>query len=151
MSTISPTTSTEGAIGRAQPESLRARTLSASLTVQNLQKSLAWYTETVGFTVDQRRERDGTLHAVSLKAGAVRILLNQDDGAKGLDRAKGEGFSMMITTAQSVDAIADRIRAAGWTLDSEPADMPWGVRAFRVRDPDGFRWAITSENERFKE
>jgi hypothetical protein len=30
----------------------------------------------------------------------VRILLNQDDGAKGFDRVKGEGFSLMFTTAQ---------------------------------------------------
>jgi uncharacterized glyoxalase superfamily protein PhnB len=50
----------------------------------------------------------------------------------------------MITTAQDIDAIAERIRAGGGTLDSEPADMPWGVRAFRVRDPDGFRISFSS-------
>ena len=25
---------------------------------------------------------------------------------------------------------------------SEPEDMPWGARVFRVRDPDGFQWVI---------
>jgi uncharacterized glyoxalase superfamily protein PhnB len=82
---------------------------------------------------------------VSLKAGLVRILLNQDDGARGSDRVKGEGFSLQITTGQSVDAIANRIKGAGGTLATEPADMPWGVRAFRVMDPDGFRLAFSSE------
>lgn len=58
---------------------------------------------------------------------------------------KGEGFSLMITTTQSVDEIAKRIREAGGTLESEPPDMPWGARVFRLRDPDGFKIAISSE------
>lgn len=48
--------------------------------------------------------------AVSLKAGAVRILLTQDDGTKGLDRIKGVGLSLQITTHQSADALADQIK-----------------------------------------
>jgi uncharacterized glyoxalase superfamily protein PhnB len=81
---------------------------------------------------------------VALKAGDVQISINQDDGAKGWDRVKGEGFSLRITTDQSVDEIAKRIKELGGTLDSEPADMPWGVRMFRLRDPDGFKLAISS-------
>jgi uncharacterized glyoxalase superfamily protein PhnB len=130
---------------RAQPESFRAVSLNASLTVKDLGKSVAWYRDVIGFTVDKEHERGGRLMAVALKAGAVRILLNQDDGAKGLDRAKGEGFSLQFTTAQSVDAVANRIKAAGGTLGSEPADMPWGARVFRVQDPDGFKLAFSSE------
>ena len=135
----------EGAERRAQPESFRARSLGASLTVRDLEKSVAWYSDVVGFTVDQRHEREGTLRAVSLKAGSVRILLNQDDGAKGWDRVKGEGLSLQFTTAQSVDDVAERIRSHGGTLASEPADMPWGARVFRVTDPDGFKLVISSE------
>jgi uncharacterized glyoxalase superfamily protein PhnB len=130
---------------RAQPESFRASALMASLTVKDLQKSLAWYRDVMGFTVDQEHVREGKLRAVSLKAGAVRILIGQDDGAKGLDRVKGVGFSLQLTTTQSVDEIANRIKALGGTLESEPADMPWGARAFRVQDPDGFKLAISSE------
>jgi uncharacterized glyoxalase superfamily protein PhnB len=51
-----------------------------------------------------------------------------------------------LTTADDIDAIAARARAAGATLDTEPAVM-WGVRAFRLRDPDGFRWTISSPRE----
>ena len=130
---------------RAQPESFQARTLSASLTVKDLQKSLAWYRDVVGFTVDREYERGGKVRAVALKAGDVRILIGQDDGAKGLDRVKGEGFSLQITTAQNVDDIAKRIKEFGGTLESEPTDMPWGPRVFRLRDPDGFKLTISSE------
>jgi uncharacterized glyoxalase superfamily protein PhnB len=130
---------------RADPESFRARSLTSSLTVKDIRQSLAWYRDVLRFTVDQEYEREGKLRMVALKAGSVRILLNQDDGAKGMDRVKGEGLSLQFTTAQNVDEIAKRIRESGGTLDSEPADTPWGVRAFRVRDPDGFRLVFSSE------
>jgi uncharacterized glyoxalase superfamily protein PhnB len=132
-------------MNHVQPESFRAREMTASLTVKDLRQSVAWYRDLLGFTVDREIERDGKLRGVALKAGAVRILLNQDDGARGFDRVKGEGFSLQFITTQSVDEIADRIKSHGGSLDTEPADMPWGARVFRVRDPDGFKFAISSE------
>ena len=128
----------------AEPVLLRGRALSVSLTVKDLPKSLAWYCDVMGFTIDRKMEREGKLRAVALKAGDVQLSINQDDGAKGWDRVKGEGFSLRITTDQSVDEIAKRIKELGGTLDSEPADMPWGVRMFRLRDPDGFKISISS-------
>jgi len=126
---------------------MNAINLSVSLTVKDLNTSLAWYTDVLGFTVNQKHERNGTLRAVSLSAGSAQILITQDDGAKGSDRAKGEGFSFMMTTAENVDELAARAKAAGATLDSEPADG-FGRRAFRLRDPDGFRLAISTERRR---
>jgi uncharacterized glyoxalase superfamily protein PhnB len=130
---------------RTEPQTFRARSLQNSLTVKDIEKSLHWYTEVVGFVVDNKYEREGRLVAVAVKAGDVRLLLNQDDGKRGWDRVKGEGFSISFTTAQSIDQIANRIKTMGGTLDTEPADMPWGVRSFRLRDPDGYRIAIMSE------
>ena len=143
MSTSSPTP--EGATKRTQPESFRARALSASMTVKDVQKSLTWYTDVLRFTVDEKYEREGKLVAVSLKAGDTRVLIGQDDGKKGWDRVKGEGLSLMFTTAQSIDEIAQGVKAAGGKLDSEPTDMPWGARTFALRDPDGFKLVISSE------
>jgi len=140
------TDSTDGVVTqRAQPESFRARSLSASLTVNDLEKSLGWYRDVLGFAVDKEYEHDGAVRAVALKAGAVRILIGQDDGAKGRDRVKGEGLSLRLTTVQDIDAIADRIKQLGGTLLTESADVPWGARVFRVQDPDGFTFAISSD------
>jgi uncharacterized glyoxalase superfamily protein PhnB len=116
----------------------------ASLTVRDLAKSVAWYQDVLGFAVGERHQHEGRVVAVSLKAGRVEILLNQDDGAKGWDRQKGEGLSLQFTTMQSVDALAERVKAGGGTLQSEPADMPWGARAFRVADPDGFKLVFST-------
>jgi len=82
-------------------EPLSGIALSASLTVKDLEESLRWYRDVMGFTVDRKHEREGKLLAVSLSAGGVRVLIGQDDGAKGWDRVKGDGFSMMITTDQN--------------------------------------------------
>jgi predicted enzyme related to lactoylglutathione lyase len=123
---------------------MNATTLSASLTVKDIHASLAWYRDIMGFTVAREFERDGKLRSVSLRAGAIGVLLNQDDGAKGLDRAKGVGLSLRFTTAENIDELARGIKARGGVLESEPADGPGG-RVFRVRDPDGFLFAITSE------
>ena len=128
---------------RTQPESFRARELNASLTVKDVAKSVAWYTNVAGFTLDRNYERDGKLMAAAIKAGDVKIILSQDDGSKGLDRVKGEGFSLQFTTVQDIDELARRIKANGGTLASEPADMH-GARVFRLQDPDGFKLVISS-------
>ncbi|HXY20421.1 MAG TPA: VOC family protein [Gemmatimonadales bacterium] len=112
--------------------------------MKDMQKSLAWYRDVLGCSVVRTREQDGALRSVSLSAGDVRIAINLDDGKKGWDRVKGEGFSLQISTSQDIDAIAKGIRQRGGSLDTEPADMPWGVRMFRLRDPDGYKFAISS-------
>jgi uncharacterized glyoxalase superfamily protein PhnB len=127
-----------------EPQTLRGVSLSASLTVRDLPTSVAWYRNVVGFAVEREYERDGIVQAVALQAGNVRILLGRDNGAKGSDRVKGEGFSLMITTEQSVDALAKKIEDGGGTLESKPMDAPTGARVFRLVDPDGFRLVISS-------
>lgn len=127
-----------------QKSAFHGTSLSASLTVADLAKSFAWYRDVIGFTVRQTFEREGRLMAVSLLAGDVAILLTQDDGALGTDRAKGAGFSLMITTPDDIDEIAAGIEGRGGVLEGPPQTAPWGPRVFRFRDPDGFRFTISS-------
>jgi len=130
---------------RQRPEKLRVRSVSAGLTVNDLQKSLAWYRDVAGFHVGELwKGPDGTVRGAEIMAGAARFFLGQDDWAKGRDRKKGEGLRLHLTTAQSVDEIAAGIKQRGGKLDSEPADMPWGTRAFALSDPDGFKLTISS-------
>jgi uncharacterized glyoxalase superfamily protein PhnB len=129
----------------SETQSLHGTNLAASLTVKDVPTSVAWYRDVLGFSIDREHERGGQLIAVSLRAGAVRILLGRDDGAKGLDRVKGEGFSLQISTTQNIDEIAARIKAHGGTLATEPVTMPWGPRVFRIVDPDGFKLTFSSD------
>lgn len=118
---------------------LEVQALQASMTVNDLGKSISWYRDALGFTVEQQHEREGKLVAASLNAGGAKILLNQENGAKGFDRVKGQGFSLYFLTNQSVDDLAARAKAHGATLMTEPTDMPWGVRMIALNDLDGFK------------
>ena len=122
---------------------LLGQSLQASLTTADVGRSRDWYRDVLGFSVDREFRRDDQLFAVSLRAGDVRLLVTQDDGAAGVGRVKGAGFSLQITTDQDIDSIADSARRAGAELETEPADA-WGARMFRLRDPDGFRFVISS-------
>ena len=125
-------------------EPLQGQSLDASLTVASVDRSVEWYTTVLGFEVDRRHEREGRLIAVSLRAGNARVLVVQDDGAKGTDRQKGVGFSLQITTSQDIDTLAANAKAQGAALDTEPMTAPHGPRIFRLHDPDGFRFTISS-------
>ena len=127
-----------------QSEPLGATALNLSLTVKDLSKSVAWYRDVVGFTVDREIVRDGIVRGVAIRAGDVSLLLNLDDGGRGWDRKKGEGFAFQLRTSQSIDEIANGIKARGGTLALEPTDMPWGARIMRLVDPDGFRFSIST-------
>lgn len=124
-----------------------ARDLSAALTVADLDVSLAWYVDVLGFVIEKRFERDGRVASVRLRAGEVLILINQDDGSRGSKRVKGEGISLQLVVAGDIDQIAGRIQSAAGTLDTPPIDTPWGGRIFRSRDPDGFRWTFSRASD----
>jgi len=125
-------------------EALQISAIVPSLTVDDLQKSTAFY-EALGFTIEERWEEKGTLFGVMLRAGKSQIGLNQDDWKKGRDRKKGIGVRLSISAPGSVDEIAKRAKNAGITLKSEPRDTEWKSRAFEVSDPSGFLLTIFSE------
>jgi uncharacterized glyoxalase superfamily protein PhnB len=125
-------------------EALKIGAIVPSLTVDDLQKSIAFY-EGLGFAVSERWEENGTLLGVMLRAGTSEIGLSQDDWKKGRDRRKGIGMRLLMSTAQSVDEVAARARGAGIQLESEPHDTEWKSRAFEVIDPSGFLLTISSE------
>lgn len=130
----------------ATSSAINATTLGCSITCKDVAASIRWYTEVLGFAVTQSFERDGKVAGGFIQAGNIRIVLNQDDGQLGWDRIKGQGFYLQINVAAAadVDAAAGRIKAAGGTLLSEPADRPWGERMFQFRDPDGFKLGVST-------
>ena len=133
---------------RAGAKTLKMISASPGFTVNDLEKSLAWYRDVVGFVVEERWEHEGKLAGVQLRAGDVRFMIGQDDWKKGHDRKKGDGFRMYCTTTQDVDALAKKIEARGGALDQQPRDQPWGSRDFALTDPDGFRITIGANKKK---
>lgn len=125
---------------------LNATNLGCSITCKNLETSIAFYRDAIGFAVADTFEHEGKVVAAVVTAGDCRIVLNQDDGKLGWDRIKGQGFYLQINVATpaDVDAAAARIKAAGGEVLSEPADRPWGARMFPFKDLDGFKLGVST-------
>lgn len=124
---------------RRQPETLRLRKLTPSFTATDLQRSIAFYRDVLGFVIGDEWRENGELAGCEIHAGAVTFMLGQDDFKKGRDRQKGLGTRVWCHTAQDLDRLAAEIKARGGMLDQEPQDMPWGDRLFMISDPDGFK------------
>ena len=127
-----------------EPATLRLRSLMPVLTVNDVEESVAWYRDVLGFYVAQEMKLEDKLAGASLRAGGVEILLTQDDFGKGRDRKKGVGFRLYCTTAQDIDDLAEAIESRGGVLSQQPKDQSWGVRDFAVTDPDGFQISIST-------
>ena len=115
-----------------------------AITVSDLQASIAWYRDVMGFVVAREIEHEGQRVGAMISAGSVQFMLGQDDFAKGRDRQKGIGFRLYCVSEQDIDELAATIKARGGTLDQEPTDQPWGARDLAVSDPDGFKITISS-------
>ena len=126
---------------------LRAKAISPSLTVDDIQKSVTFF-EGLGFGVEERWEEEGKLIAANLRAGDGMVHLTQDDWKKGRDRQKGVATRIFINTTQNIDQLAADAKKHGVTLDSEPQDTEWGARAFEVTEPTGFKITVYSEPEK---
>jgi len=127
----------------AEPKSLTLSSASPSFTVNDLEKSLGWYRDVLGFDVEETwKGEDGKVMGISLKAGNVTFMIGQDDWKKGHDREKGQGFRLYCETKKSVDDLAKKIESKGGRLDSPPTDQPWGTRDITLTDPDGFKITI---------
>lgn len=125
---------------RNQPETLRLRAVMPVLTVTDVERSVAWYRDILGFMVDEEARRDGQLIAAQLKAGKVRFLLEQDPRPER-PRARGEGVRLYCATRQDIDRLAASIQERGGTLAEAPGVAHDG-RDFTIVDPDGFAISI---------
>ncbi len=121
-----------------QGTSTKLTAVMPTMTVNDIQASIAWYRDVMGFSVAREMEHDGQVMGAVVAAGAVQFLLGQDDFAKGKDRPKGVASRLYCIYEGDIDEFADAIKSRGGTLEQEPTDQPWGARDFAVKDPDGF-------------
>ena len=128
---------------RRRPESLRLRRVSPTLSVHDIQRSLAFYRDVLGFVPKDLWQEGGGLRGVELIAGSVTVMLLQDDGDVG-GRAKGVGLRLWFRMAQDVEALADRVRARGGVVELG-TERHGGAQFLTVTDPDGFTLTFAQE------
>jgi len=128
-----------------------------TLAVEDLERSLAFYRDGLGFDsagvvgADLQDERTGAAGAIGMFnfAGGLiftvypRTELAKDAGVPIGPPKTGE-FSIghAVATRAEVDATLLSAEAAGATLLDKPHDRPWGIYSGYFQDPDGHLWEI---------
>jgi lactoylglutathione lyase len=105
--------------------------------------AVAFYEEVLAFHV-VRDERDTDAPYVALERGGVRLGLAQRPDVPDRGQRRPPVGVELVVEVDDVDADRDRVLAARWPLVEDLTARPWGLTDFRLLDPDGYYWRVTS-------
>jgi lactoylglutathione lyase len=104
------------------------------LYVSDLHRAVSFYRDVIGLAFKFARDEYAEFDGGGVKLGLFPAAIVPE--LIGRERAPGpEGEIVVIV--EDVDGEADRLRAAGVEILSDPTDRPWGHRTLHVADPDG--------------
>ena len=104
------------------------------LEVNNLEESLAFYHDQLGFEIESSNH-DSEPPMATLRAGNLRITLAQHLETM-LRRGRGAHFFLSVS---DVDVYYEQLKQRGLKL-APPADEGWGGRFVTLEDPDKYRF-----------
>ncbi|RWX36071.1 VOC family protein [Rhizobium leguminosarum] len=119
--------------------------LSLELFVESPEKSLEFYRRVLGFEVQGSAGTEYTM----LKNGDAVVAINSRSVLSTdhpLRIASGQRAGLGVEIVLKAGNVEDAYRAAkesGWPV-SDLALQPWGLRDFRLVDPDGYYVRVTS-------
>ena len=122
-----------------------------SLATTDRRRSLAFYSDGLGFEAFGARADDGVPEPLQLRLGSsVSLMLIPTGGfgwVAGEDRVAPSGANECVLSVYARDEDAVRARyaaalAAGGTSVYEPAQQDWEAFAAQIQDPDGHLWMI---------
>ena len=122
--------------------------LRMELFVDDLDTSIGFYAA-LGFAVERREHDYASLRwgDAVIGLGPVAKLPPTGEGPgftrERLAGARGAGVEIVLEV-EDLDTALAAVRAAGHPLAEPPQDQPWGLRDFRLADPDGYYLRITT-------
>jgi catechol 2,3-dioxygenase-like lactoylglutathione lyase family enzyme len=130
---------------------MKPRITLLTLGVDDLERSLAFYRDGLGFPtagIVGREFEHGAVVFIDLQAGLKLALWKRDDIAwdAGIPKAARSptDFSIAhnVNSKAEVDAVMGQARRAGATIVKEALDTFYGGYAGYFQDPDGHLWEI---------
>ncbi len=118
------------------------------LRVKGAAKAIEFYAKALGATERMRMPTpDGrVMHAELEVAGGVFFLSDEFPEMGGTTGAPNGAASVHLNVADC-DALWRQAMAAGATALMPPADMFWGDRFGKFRDPFGHEWSVATAKE----
>ncbi len=125
-------------------------TVSGYLIVSNSKEALEFYAKAFGAEPGMCMPGPGgsTMHA-EVKIGNSMVMMSDENpewGSKSPLTLGGNGSSLHVYT-EDVDAAFKQAIDAGCTAVFPVADMFWGDRYGKVRDPFGHEWGLATHKE----
>jgi len=89
----------------------------------------------------------GVIHSECAFEGHVVMVCGPPSGdwASPLDLGGRRTGSVHVQLQSGLDALYERARDAGATIERAPADQPYGDRVFTCLDPEGHSWSFGQE------
>ena len=112
-----------------------------SIPVRDQDKSLAFYTDKLGFRIltDQPFSDKQRWIELGIPGGQTNVVLFTPDGHE--DRIGG--FMPATFHCDDVEATYEQLKARGVEFENPPAKMPWGTFT-KFKDPDGNQFVLSS-------
>jgi catechol 2,3-dioxygenase-like lactoylglutathione lyase family enzyme len=116
------------------------------LFVADLDASIGFYERVLGFALERRDEGYASLRRGDAVLGLGRISGLPPDGPgpgftqERLSGIRGAGTEIVL----EVEDLDDASARAGDAVAEPIALRPWGLRDFRLADPDGYYWRVTT-------
>ncbi len=123
--------------------------LQVNLAVKDLQASAVFYTETFDFKELANIPGYILLQRSSLILGLKtdELLWYPDPGERPVDTLdRGVGVELVLEISD-IDQFHSRMQQAGVAIHEPLKEQPWGATDFRMVDPDGYYWRITSPRD----
>jgi lactoylglutathione lyase len=120
---------------------LVATLLRCEIFPSDLDATADFYVRVLGFAVE-RDDRDAENPYLALRLDGVRIGAAQRPEVNRAARRPPTGVELVIEV-DDLDRLHDRVVDAGWPIEDEMTNQPWGLRDFRVIDPSGYYLRLT--------
>ena len=116
------------------------------LLVEDIERAVRFYTEMLGFRLRRRAEGFADFHGEGVTLAAWEIdHINRHCGVSNLragPRVHKACVAVRLDETAQIDAMHQRLSAAGVPFVSPPADYPWNARCAYFTDPDDNVWEI---------
>jgi predicted enzyme related to lactoylglutathione lyase len=119
--------------------------LRLEIFVSDIERSVVFYERVLSFV--RKNESPGY---VSMRRGVAQIgigLASELSDAHPLKPRSGERVGVgveIVVEVEDVDAAYGAVQSAGYPTLSPLKERPWGLRDFRIVDPDGYYLRVTS-------
>jgi glyoxylase I family protein len=119
------------------------------LAVTDIERSVAFYRDELGFSVAGEAESNGKLFWCRVVRGGASLMLQQADEEDGPPAQWGRGVAFYFV-CDEVDALERELARAG--VAHEPVSVAeYGMKQLFVREPDGYLVCFESPTEHWSQ